>query len=227
MGSAEMINNSNRWCLWLENIDQNDLKQMPGVKNKIEEVRILRKNSDRKSTQKTADTPYLFGEIRKPSEDYIGIPKVSSIRRNFLPIKFLNKDTIPNGSLAFINGQDKFIFGILSSSIYSIWLSCVGGKMKSDYQNSIKIVYNNLMIPKNPDKSKKEDVINSVNKILDIRNALNDKTLANLYDPNTMPKNLLDAHNELDKKIYKYLGKKIDNRNEILEYLMELNKTNS
>ena len=99
--------------------------------------------------------------------------------------------------------------------------------MKSDYQNSIKIVYNNLMIPNNPDKSKKEDVINSVNKILDIRNALNDKTLANLYDPNTMPKNLLDAHNELDKKIYKYLGKKIDNRNEILEYLMELNKTNS
>ena len=227
MGSAEMINNLDRWCLWLENIDQNDLKQMPGVKNKIEEVRILRKNSDRKSTQKTADTPYLFGEIRKPSEDYIGIPKVSSIRRNFLPIKFLNKDTIPNGSLAFINGQDKFIFGILSSSIYSIWLSCIGGKMKSDYQNSIKIVFNNLMIPENSDKSKKDDVVNSVNKILDIRNNLNDKSLANLYDPNTMPKNLLDAHNELDKKIYKYLGKKIDNRNEILEYLMELNKTNS
>ena len=226
MGSVEMINNLDRWCLWLENIDQNDLKEMPGVKHKIEEVKIIRKSSDRKSTQKAANTPYLFGEIRKPSKDFIGIPKVSTIRRNFLPVKFIDKETIPNGSLAFINGQDKFIFGILSSSIYSIWLSCVGGKMKSDYQNSISIVYNNLMMPENFDKNVKEDVINSVDKILEIRSAMSEKTLANLYDPNTMPKNLLDAHHELDKKMYKYLGKKFDNRNEVLEYLMELNKNN-
>ena len=98
--------------------------------------------------------------------------------------------------------------------------------MKSDYQNSISIVYNNLMIPENFDKNVKEDVINSVDKILEIRSAMNEKTLANLYDPNTMPKNLLDAHHELDKKMYKYLGKKFDNRNEVLEYLMELYKNN-
>ncbi len=226
MGSVEMINNLNRWCLWLENINQNELKEMPGVKDKIEEVKIIRKSSDRKSTQKTADTPYLFGEIRKPSKDYIGIPKVSSIRRKFLPVKFIDKETIPNGSLAFINGQDKFIFGILSSSIYSIWLSCVGGKMKSDYQNSISIVYNNLMIPENSDKNIKDDIINSVDKILEIRNTLKEKSLANLYDPNTMPKDLLAAHYELDKKMYKYLGKKIDNENDVLECLMMLNKNN-
>lgn len=226
MGSVEMINNLKRWCLWLENIDHGDLKEMPGVKRKIEEVKMIRKASNRKSTRKTADTPYLFGEIRKPTKDYIGIPKVSSIKRDFLPIKFLDKETIPNGSLAFINGQDKFIFGILSSSIYSVWLSCVGGKMKSDYQNSISIVYNNLMIPENTDKNLKEDVVNSVDAILEIRNATNEKTLANLYDQNTMPKDLINAHKELDKKIYKYLGKKIDNKNELLEYLMELNRKN-
>ena len=226
MGSAEMINNLKRWCLWLEDIDQNDLKKMPGVKDKIEKVKIFRKNSDRKLTQKTANTPYLFGEIRKPTKNYIGIPKVSSIRRKFLPVKFIDKETIPNGSLAFINGQDKFVFGILSSSIYSVWLSCIGGKMKSDYQNSIKIVYNNLVIPENPDENLKERIINLVDNILKIRDRLNDKSLANLYDPNTMPKDLLNAHNELDEKIFIYLDKKIKSNNDLLRHLMMLNKNN-
>ena len=98
--------------------------------------------------------------------------------------------------------------------------------MKSDYQNSISIVYNNLMIPENSDKNIKDDIINSVDKILEIRNTLKEKSLANLYDPNTMPKDLLAAHYELDKKMYKYLGKKIDNENDVLECLMMLNKNN-
>jgi hypothetical protein len=224
MGSVEMINSIKRWCLWLENIDQNDLKKMPGVKNKIEEVKKFRLKSNRKSTNKTAETPYLFGEIRKPTNDYIGIPKVSSIRRKFLPVQFIDKETIPNGSLAFINGQDKFIFGILSSSIYSVWLSCVGGKMKSDYQNSISIVYNNLIIPENQNQRIKNEIIESVDKLLSIRRSMEGKTLANLYDPNSMPKNLLEAHSDLDKKIYKFFDKKMNNKEEVLEYLMSLHR---
>ena len=227
MGSFEMINNIKRWCLWLENMNQNDLKKMPGVKNKIEKVKKFRLQSDRKSTNKSAEIPYLFGEIRKPTKDYIGIPKVSSIRRRFLPVQFLNKDIIPNGSLAFIDGQDKFIFGILSSSFYSVWLSCVGGKMKSDYQNSISVVYNNLIIPKNSHESLKNEVIESVDKLLLIRKSMEDKTLASLYDPNSMPKELLDAHNNLDKKISKCFGKKTINRDEILEHLMLLHRNQS
>ena len=227
MGSFEMINNIKRWCLWLENMNQNDLKKMPGVKNKIEEVKKFRLQSDRKSTNKSAEIPYLFGEIRKPTKDYIGIPKVSSIRRRFLPLQFLNKNIIPNGSLAFIDGQDKFIFGILSSSFYSVWLSCVGGKMKSDYQNSISVVYNNLIIPKNSHESLKNEVIESVDKLLLIRKSMEDKTLASLYDPNSMPKELLEAHNNLDKKISKYFGKKTINRDEILEHLMSLHRNQS
>lgn len=227
MGSFEMINNIKRWCLWLENMNQNDLKKMPGIKNKIEKVKKFRLQSDRKSTNKSAEIPYLFGEIRKPTKDYIGIPKVSSIRRRFLPVQFLNKDIIPNGSLAFIDGQDKFIFGILSSSFYSVWLSCVGGKMKSDYQNSISVVYNNLIIPKNSHESLKNEVIESVDKLLLIRKSMEDKTLASLYDPNSMPKELLEAHNNLDKKISKCFGKKTINRDEILEHLMSLHRNQS
>ena len=96
--------------------------------------------------------------------------------------------------------------------------------MKSDYQNSISIVYNNLIIPENQNQRIKNEIIESVDKLLSIRRSMEGKTLANLYDPNSMPKNLLEAHSDLDKKIYKFFDKKMNNKEEVLEYLMSLHR---
>ena len=222
MGSVEMINKEERWCLWLENISPNEIKKFKKIKNIVEQVKEYRLASNRQGTRKAAKTPYLFGEIRQPKNDYIGIPKVSSIRRKYVPIGLISKEVIANGSLNVIDRQDKFIFGILSSSIYAVWLKYIGGKMKSDYQNSIGIVYNNLPIPKFIDPKVKKNVEEVVYELLDSRQKYLNQTLADLYNPDSMPKDISEMLRKLDKAVFKSFNKNFSNEVQIIEYLFNM-----
>ena len=188
----------------------------------------MRLASPKVSTQKQAETPHLFGEIRLPvSENYLAIPKVSSERRRFIPIGYLNKSIICGDKLFFLTDASLYHFGILTSTMHNAWMRYTCGRLKSDYSYSNTIVYNNFPWPAPPKKSKYKTADMPVDTaqstiatieanaqgILDARAAHPDKTLAWLYHPDTMPDDLTAAHAALDIAVdvaYGYKGKPDD-----------------
>lgn len=223
LGSVEFINNKLRWCLWLENLNPIDLKSMPLVKQRIENVKNTRLESSREATKKLAEYPTLFGEIRQPKTNYIIIPQVSSENREYIPIGYVNKDIIVNNRCSFIESEELFIFGIMTSKMHMIWTSYTCGRMKSDFNYSIGIVYNNYPFPKNVTEKHKSVVEEKAQNVLDIRASFNDCSLADLYDPLSMPPNLKKAHQELDKAVDNCYGtKSFKNDKERIEFLFGL-----
>jgi N-6 DNA Methylase len=200
-GGKEFINNLKRWCLWLIDIEPQDLKKMPLVLEKIQQVKTYRESSGRTTTKKLAETPGLFGEIRQPETDYIIIPKVSSENRKYIPIGINNKEIIASGSTLIIPNANLFMFGIMTSQMHINWVKYVCGRMKSDYQYSSSIVYNNYPFPENINEKQREKVENCAQIVLDIRAKYPNSSLADLYDPLTMPDNLIKAHQALDKSV--------------------------
>lgn len=222
-GGAEFIKNMKRYCLWLKDLNPNELKLMPIVKQKIDSVRDFRFSSDREATKKLAEYPTLFGEDRQPKNSYILIPKVSSETRQYIPLGFLNKSHIANGSSMIVEDATLFEFGMLTSLMHMAWVKYTCGRMKSDYQYSNTIVYNNYPFPKNVNEKQKSVVEEKAQNVLDIRASFNDCSLADLYDPLSMPPNLKKAHQELDKAVDNCYGtKSFKNDKERIEFLFGL-----
>ena len=207
LGGEEFINGSFRWCLWLVDAPVQLLRDSPRLRARLEKVKKFRLASNRIQTQKLAMTPYLFGEIRQPSSRYLLIPKVSSESRRYIPIGFIEPDIIASGSALIIPKATLYDFGIISSAMHNTWMRYVCGRMKSDYQYSNQIVYNNFPWPEKVQEKKLLDVESAANDVLNERK-LHTETLADLYDPITMPKDLLDAHKKLDKAVDSCYGKK-------------------
>ncbi|MGH8397561.1 MAG: class I SAM-dependent DNA methyltransferase [Gammaproteobacteria bacterium] len=147
VGGEELINNIERWCLWLVGISPQELKTMPKVLERVDKVRKIRSISKKARTREWAEYPTLFSEIRQPSTDYLAIPKISSERRLYIPIEYVSKEWIASGSVLTIQDAKLYHFGILISSMHMAWMRCTGGRMKSDYQYSASIVYNNYPWP--------------------------------------------------------------------------------
>jgi len=202
IGGAELLKNVERYCLWLVGAEPNEIRKIPEIMERIEKTRIARLNSDKIRTREWAKYPSLFSENRQPNKNYLAIPKVSSERREYLPIGFIKENWIANGSLLVLPNATKYHFGILQSSIHNVWMRTVAGRMKSDYQYSASIVYNNYPWPE-VDTQKKQAIEKAAQAVLDARSAYPDSTLADLYDPLTMPANLRKAHNTLDKLVEK------------------------
>jgi hypothetical protein len=200
-GGKEFINNIKRWCLWLVNVDPIELKKMPLVLEKIQEVKAYRQSSGRSTTINLAETPYLFGEIRQPETDYIIIPKVSSETRKYIPIGINKPEIIASGSCLIIPDADLFIFGIITSQMHITWIKYICGRMKSDYQYSSSIVYNNYPFPENITEKQRQKVEDCAQIVLDTRAKYPDRSLADLYDPLTMPSALVKAHQNLDQSV--------------------------
>lgn len=196
---------------------------MPIVKEKIDSVRDFRFSSDREATKKLAEYPTLFGEDRQPKNNYILIPKVSSETRQYIPLGFLNKSHIANGSSMIVENATLFEFGILTSIMHMAWIKYTCGRMKSDYQYSNTIVYNNYPFPKNVSEKQKKAVEEKAQNVLNIRSQFSDCSLADLYDPLSMPPNLKKAHQELDKAVDNCYGLKLfKNDKERIEFLFGL-----
>lgn len=202
-GSVEFINNKMRYCLWLVGVSPKELRNMPEVMKRIELCRQdrLKGAPDR---QKLAYTPALFREINNPNQ-YIIIPRVSSENRRYIPIGFLNRDTIPTDLATIIENAGLYEFGVLISNVHMAWMRTVCGRLKSDYRYSNTIVYNNFPWC-SPTPQQKAKIEQTAQAILDARALYPDASLADLYDELTMPKELRRAHQENDKAVMTAYG---------------------
>ena len=202
-GAAEYINKKKRYCLWLKGISPAELRSMPLVLRRIELCKEDRLSgaSDR---QKLADTPHLFREQRNP-DTYIIVPATSSERRRYIPLGFMDKDTIPTNSAVIIPNATLYHFGILTSNVHMAWMRVVCGRLKSDYRYSKDIVYNNFPWPTvNPEQE--AEISRTAQAILDARNLYPDCSLADLYDEVTMPVELRRAHQANDRAVMRAYG---------------------
>lgn len=186
MGAVEFLHNKKRWCLWLLNASPNELRAMPLVLERIQKVKQMRLASKDAGAQKLAATPSLFRDTNNPSS-YLVVPEVSSERREYIPIGFLTGDVIPTNLLQIIPNADRFHFGILESKMHMNWVKYVCGRMKSDFRYSNSLVYNNFPWPLNPSDKQKQAVETAAQAVLDARAQFPNSSLADLYDPNTMP----------------------------------------
>jgi hypothetical protein len=202
----EFINNIGRWCLWLVNIPPAELRAMPHVIKRVEGVRAMREASTKPATVALASTPTLFGEIRQPkSKRYLAIPKVSSERRQFIPIGYLDNEVICGDKIFFVDDASLFTFGVLTSTMHNAWMRYTCGRLKSDYSYSNTIVYNNYLWPGFAGEALSDKRRNAIEHaaqcVLDVRAQFENSSLADLYDPLTMPPALLKAHQKLDAAV--------------------------
>jgi hypothetical protein len=174
---------------------------MPELMKRVHAVREFRLKSRKAATQKLADAPYLFAEIRQPTGDYVLIPRHSSETRRYVPMAFFSKDYIVSDSCIALPDATLYHFGVLTSAMHMAWMRQVCGRLKSDYRYSNNLVYNNFPWPEAPSSVQIERVNQAAQRVLDIRTEFADSSLADLYDPDAMPKQLLDAHRALDAAV--------------------------
>lgn len=198
---AEFIRGEDRYCLWLEGITPNELAELPTVRKRVEQVRLMRLASSKAATRKKAETPWLFDEIRYRGEGtYIGVPAVSSERRDYIPMGFVTDGMIPGNKLYFVPTDSRYVFGVLVSRAHNAWTRVVSGRLKSDYNYGNTTVYNNLVWP-DATPAQRERIEHTAQGILEARSLYPDASLATLYDPDLMPVELRAAHRENDRAV--------------------------
>ena len=205
IGPEEFINNKKRYCLWLKDCSPSELRKMPSVLKRMEGVREYRLNSSKKQTQKRADTPHLFAEIRQPESDYLLFPRTSSERRAYLPIGFMSAEVIA-GDTIIVPDATIYHFGVLESVLHMAWMRAFCGRLKSDYRYSGTLIYNNFPWPKNTTEAQKAKIEQTAQAILDARSLYPDSSLADLYDSLTMPPELRKAHRANDVAVLEAYG---------------------
>ena len=214
LGSAEFINNKKRWCLWLVNASPAQLRNMPLVMERIRKCQEDRLASPDAGRRKLADKPALFRETNNPN-NYIAVPKVSSEKRRYVPMGFLHADTIATDLLFIIPSATLYHFGILESNVHMAWMRVVCGRLKSDYRYSKDVVYNNFPWPGSlPSEegrgtvtdAQRQKIAQTAQGILEARAKYPDSSLADLYDPTTMPYDLLEAHRRNDRAVMEAYG---------------------
>ena len=208
IGSEEFLKGKQRWCLWLNEISTDELREMPLIEKRVENVRTLRLASKKEATRKLADTPQRFDEIKQPkSGNYIVVPRVTSERRRYIPLDFLSHEIICTDRNQMIPNGTMYEFGILNSIMHNEWMRLVTGRLESRYNYSGTIVYNTFPFPTVTDEQKKH-IEHLAEEILLTREDFAGETLAKLYDPDTMPESLKIAHQNLDDAVDKLYNPK-------------------
>lgn len=221
VGSREFINGINRYCFWIEDEELEEAIENEFIRAKIEKSKNHRLSSKDKGTNRLALRAHQFRDRNTPIDSAIIIPSVSSERREYIPIGFLNSDTIISNSALAIYDAKPWLFGVLHSKMHMIWVDAVGGKLKTDYRYSAKLCYNTFPFPEINEKQN-YTIAQYVFAILDERAKYSEKTMAWMYNPETMPSGLKQAHHELDmaiEKIYRLTPFRSDE--ERLEYLFK------
>lgn len=223
LSSYEFLNGKNRYCFWLVAANPSELKLLPYLNDKIKRVKEFREKSTKESVRQLATIPYLFTEIRQPQDNFVLIPRHSSENRRYIPFGFFSKEIIVSDSCTALPNATLFHFGIISSSLHMTWVKYVCGRIKSDYRYSNVLVYNNFPWPENPTEKQKETIEAAAQKILDTRAEFPGSSLADLYNPLTMPPVLVKAHNELDKAVdMAYRPQPFASETKRIEYLFGL-----
>lgn len=223
LGSEEFINGIPRYCLWLKDANPAELRRLPQVLARIEDVRRHRQKSCRAQTNELAATPTLFGEDRQPTAQYLLIPSVSSERRRYIPLALMKPEIIASNLCLTVESVELFHFGILSSAMHMAWVRTVGGRLEGRYRYSNKIVYNNFPWPKEVSDHQRQEVARAAASVITCRGQYPGSTMADLYDPLTMPANLVTAHDKLDRTVDKcYRRGSFRSEAERVEFLLRL-----
>ena len=204
IGSTEFINNKKRWCLWLVNANPSDIRKMPEVLKRIEACKADRENADDPGRRRLAETPSLFRETCNPSKAFV-VPEVSSQNRRYIPMGYIDKSVICTNKIQMVPDATLYHFGVLTSNVHMAWMRAICGRLKSDYDYSKKIVYNNFPWP-SPTNEQKALIEQTAQGILDARALYPDASLADLYDELTMPPELRRAHQQNDRAVMAAYG---------------------
>jgi hypothetical protein len=208
VGSEEFINGGQRWCLRLEGAAPSELRHMPAVLECVEAVRRFRLASTAAPTRAAAATPTRFFFESQPAGEYIAIPEVSSERRNYVPIGILPPTMIASNKLYLVESASRYLFGVLQSAMHMAWMRTVAGRLKSDIQYSGTMVYNTFPWPESPTDKQRAAVEAAAQGVLDARAQFPQSSLADLYDPLTMPPALTRAHQALDAAVDAAYGRR-------------------
>ena len=212
-GATEFINNKKRYCLWLVHASPIDIRNSPFMRERIEKVKQFRLTSPKAETQRSAETPTLFQEIRQPDREYIIVPRHSSETRRYIPFGFVSPDIIVNDAVQIIPDAGIYHFGVMMSNVHMAWTRAVCGRIKSDYRYSKDIVYNNFPWPEATDEQKAK-IEKTAQAILDARALYPDSSLADLYDDLTMPPELRKAHQQNDRAVMEAYGMSVKDTTE-------------
>ena len=222
IGADEFINSRKRYCLWLVDCPPDELRKMPFVIERVNRVKADRLTSSDKAMQKLAMTPTLFRETNNPDSCLV-IPVVSSERRNYIPMGFIDKNTISTNGNLIMPDAKLFHFGILMSTMHMAWVKTLCGRLKSDFRYSKDNVYNNYPWPENPTEKQIQLIEEKAQQVLDVRASFPNSSLADLYNPLTMPPALVKAHNKLDKAVdAAYSKQSFTSEAKRMEFLFEL-----
>lgn len=211
VGGEDFLNGTWRWCLWLKGVSPSELRSAPAVMQRVRAVAEVRLKSPTKSVQEFASQPTLFTQDRQPETDYLALPEVSSENRRFIPVGFLPSRVIASNKLQIIAGATLFHFGVMMSTMHNAWMRAVAGRLESRYSYA-PAVYNNFPWPE-PTEAQRAAIEAAGQAILDARALYPDATLADLYDPLTMPPELRRAHQANDRAVdaaYGYKGDRAD-----------------
>ena len=223
IGGRELLHSEKRFCLWLADAEPSEILNNSLIKERVELVRKWRSNSERGNTKKLAETPTLFAEVRQPKTNYLAFPTVSSVNRKYIPIAFLSPDIVASNQLYVLPNVELYHFGILTSIMHMAWVKYICGRLKSDYRYSASIVYNNYPWPENPSEKQIKTTEEKAQQVLDVRASFPTSSLADLYNPLTMPPALVKAHNELDKAVdAAYSKQAFTSEAKRMEFLFEL-----
>lgn len=207
MGSLEFIRDEHRFCLWIDDVDFSEAYSIPPIRDRIERNRIYRQNGSAEA-KRLAERPHQFREhyhISERSKEKILVPRVSSERREYIPIGYVDKDTIISDSAFAVYDAEKWLFALLTSKMHNLWVRAVGGRLKTDIRYSATLCYNTFPFPKLTEAQKKELSILADN-IITVREENYFLTLGEMYNPETMPEDLRKAHHQLDlavERIYR------------------------
>lgn len=222
VGAKEFLHNKKRYCLWLKHITPAELKKMPLVMERVRACKEARLKSPAAAIRKFAETPSIFAQCTQvEGEPYIIVPCHSSENRKYIPIDFVSPDIISSNAVFTIPKASLYHFGILTSSVHMAWVKITCGRIKSDWRYSKEMVYNAFPWIEEISDTQREKIESLAQAVLDARTLYPDSSLADLYDPESMPVELIKAHNNLDREVLKLYGYSKDtSEDEIVADLM-------
>ena len=197
LGSAEFINGKDRWCLWITDEQVKDASEIPPIAERLERVRAMRLCSKAAITREFASQPHRFLQLSYKKTDSLIVPSVSSERREYIPIGYLGPETIISNLAFAVYDAEPWLFALLTSRMHMVWTRTVAGQLETRIRYSNTVVYNNFPVPELSARSKSE-LTDAALRVLDVREYHSEMTLAQLYDPDTMPQDLRIAHEQLD-----------------------------
>jgi hypothetical protein len=207
LGAEELINGGERWCLWLEGVEPSELRSSKALRERVEGVRTFRLASKKEKTRKDAEFSHLFQERRQPSSDYLAVPSVSSEKRAYVPMALVDPNNIASNLVLTITDANAYTFGVLHGRPFQVWNATVSGRLESRFRISAEITYNNYPWPERTPEGVAA-VTGAANAVIAARAAHPGSTLADLYDPMSMPPDLVKAHHDLDAAVMKAYGLK-------------------